>query len=334
MNFIVNKNVDKSKWQELLAESPFSSPFQTIEFYDLYNKSENFSADVFSIEDEGKYSALAVVTIQKEKGIKSFFSRRAIIYGGVVLKSNNEADLELLLKSLKSYYKGKVIYIEIRNNFDYTPLMSIFKSNDWIFNEHLNVQLNTYDTNLESLLSNMKYNRRREIKLSIKEGAKVELANSKEEVVDLYNILDDMYKERVKLPLPDLSFFINLFNNDKVGKVFIVKHNDKIIGGSFCVFYDNMTINTLYYTGLRGYHKKVFPTHLAVYGALNYAIDNNLKMLDFMGAGKPNVDYGVRDYKLKFGGEIVEYGRFLLVVNSFLYKLGTYVVDKLKNRKR
>ena len=46
---------------------------------------------------------------------------------------------------------------------------------------------------------------------------------------------------------------------------------------------------------------KNFPTHLAIIGVIKYAIKNNIKVVDLMGAGKPDKAYGVRNYKLAFG---------------------------------
>ena len=41
-----------------------------------------------------------------------------------------------------------------------------------------------------------------------------------------------------------------------------------------------------------------------------------------MGAGKPDKAYGVRNYKLAFGGDLAEHGRFINILNPILYKLG------------
>ena len=49
-----------------------------------------------------------------------------------------------------------------------------------------------------------------------------------------------------------------------------------------------------------------------------------------MGAGKPNVPYGVRDFKAEFGGQLVEHGRFLHICQPFLYRIGTLGVRLLK----
>jgi lipid II:glycine glycyltransferase (peptidoglycan interpeptide bridge formation enzyme) len=50
-----------------------------------------------------------------------------------------------------------------------------------------------------------------------------------------------------------------------------------------------------------------------------------------MGAGKPDDGgYGVRDFKLKFGGELVELGRYIHVCNRLLFAVGKYGVKIMK----
>jgi len=41
-----------------------------------------------------------------------------------------------------------------------------------------------------------------------------------------------------------------------------------------------------------------------------------------MGAGKSGESYGVRDFKARFGGEMVEFGRFLNIRKPLFYILG------------
>ena len=57
-------------------------------------------------------------------------------------------------------------------------------------------------------------------------------------------------------------------------------------------------------------YKKQYPSALATYAPLEYAIKKNINSFDFLGAGSPEKDYGVREFKSRFGGELVEYGRF------------------------
>lgn len=332
-NIYINELVDRKLWIDLLNRSKFTSPFQTPEFFDFFNHNHNMKASVFALGNKMTYDALCVVTLQKEKGVKGYFSRRAIIYGGIVLSDEaiNE-EVQYFLSAVSNLLTRSAIYFEIRNFFNYSVLKASLYNSGWSYSPHLNFQLSLKNVSKESIIKKFKYNRRREIKQSISEGATYGLCENEKEIEAVYSILHDLYKTKVKLPLPSLSYFLSLFRA-QIAQVFVVKHQGKIIGGSICPYIDKRAIYTYYYCGLRNYHKKIFPTHLAVVAAMEYAIDKSIPIIDFMGAGKPGDHYGVRDYKSQFGGELVEHGRFIKVLNPFLYaigKLGLKVLSKLK----
>ena len=52
-----------------------------------------------------------------------------------------------------------------------------------------------------------------------------------------------------------------------------------------------------------------------------------------MGAGKPDEQYSVRDFKAEFGGEMVEHGRFLCINKPLLYQIGKAGLAILKRCK-
>jgi len=52
-----------------------------------------------------------------------------------------------------------------------------------------------------------------------------------------------------------------------------------------------------------------------------------------IGAGSADSDYGVREFKSKFGGELVQYGRFLRVNNKLLYNIGKFGLKILQKSK-
>ncbi|MES2590513.1 MAG: hypothetical protein V4608_01425 [Bacteroidota bacterium] len=325
--------IDENKWSKFLLNSPYTTPFQTSDFFLFFNETPNCRADLFVILEEDKIQSSCIVTIQKEKGIKALFSKRAIIYGGPIFINENPKAATALLEYVYNYLKREVIYIEVRNLKDYAIFTSMFLDEKWKYIPYLNVQLFFENKDKDELLSGMKYNRRREIKLSIKEGAYSSEAKNIKEVEELYVILNDLYQTKVKLPLPDADYFFKLFKSD-IGKVFVVKHNETIIGGSFCIYYPDLMIYTLYYCGVRDYHKKIFPTHLAILAAIDFGIKNGLRGIDLMGAGQPNEEYGVRNYKAEFGGDMVEHGRFIKICNPFLFQLGKIGLAVLKKIKK
>ncbi|NTW32849.1 MAG: hypothetical protein HGB12_09525 [Bacteroidetes bacterium] len=332
MKIVKNDKVNKFEWKELTDKTAFLSPFQTESFYNFYNSISNYSAEVFAVEENNKIISLVVITIQKEKGVKAFFSKRGIIYGGPLIANDNEGSLIFLMDKVINYYKKKLIYIEIRNFFNYSQFYSKFKSKKWIFIPYLNYTLNIENKTLPEVLSLMKYNRRREIKLSLERNSSYKECETEEELIDLYNILKSLYVAKVKLPIPNFDFFKGIWNSS-IGKVFVVIHEGRVIGGSFCIYVNGHSIYTMYYCGLREYDKKIFPTHLAVLAAIDYAINNNCKILDFMGAGLKGEEYGVRSYKHEFGGVLNEFGRYRIILKPFLFKVGLTGLELLKKLK-
>jgi lipid II:glycine glycyltransferase (peptidoglycan interpeptide bridge formation enzyme) len=58
-----------------------------------------------------------------------------------------------------------------------------------------------------------------------------------------------------------------------------------------------------------------------------------MAQLDLMGAGRPDEQYGVRDFKAEFGGEMVEYGRYVYAHRSLMYKMGTRLIENKFHKK-
>lgn len=332
MKLVTNEDIDLIKWKELELVSGFSSPFQTNEFYKFINNNSRLRAEVFAVENDKNYLVLILVVILREKGIKGYFSRRGIIYGGPLLSTKDDSALQFILHNISKALRNRVIYLETRNFFNYEKYKSTFLEENWSYTRYLNFQINVKDKNIDDALSQMKYNRRREIKLSIANGASYRVAESIKEVEEVYLILKQLFKERVKLPIPDWDFFRSLYFSE-TGKVFVVLYEGKIIAGSFCMLLPERNIYTWDYCGFREIEKKIYPTSLAVFAVIDYAVNNNITLIDMMGAGKPDIKYGVRDYKSQFGGDLVEHGRFLRIVNPQLYYIGKYALKLLSKLK-
>lgn len=318
----IYNEISTSDWNKFLLNSTYASPFQTKEFYSFLKEYPLIDASLLILSVNDKIKAIVLISIMKESGIMGFFSKRGIIFGGPVLSDDiSPEELEFFLKEVSRQMKWGSIYLETRNFFDYSAHKQAFINVGWYYEPYLNFQLSLQNVNKVTLPKLFKYNRRREIKQSIAEGATYRLCANEKEVEEVYGILLDLYITKVKLPIPSLLYFLNLYRA-QIAKVFVVKHQGKTIGGSICPYLEKKAIYTYYYCGIRDYHKKIFPTHLAVLAAIEYAIDNNIPIIDFMGAGKPGDQYGVRNYKSQFGGQLVEHGRFIKIQNPFMYKIG------------
>ncbi|MHC1731142.1 MAG: lipid II:glycine glycyltransferase FemX [Bacteroidales bacterium] len=319
MKVLTNEHIDIALWEEFVAGNPHATPFQTWEFYRLLNHAEPSSGQAVCVAGEDRILALAVIQIQKERGIKGFFSRRGVIFGGPLLDPSFPEAMALLLEGMHGLLRHRVIYLETRNQSDFSSYRNVFEGKGWVYHEHLNCVLGIESR--EQVLSGMSESRRRQIRMSLDNGATWEECGSLDDLKELYSLLSELYTKEVRLPLPPLEFFTAIYKL-RFGKIFIVRHNGRIIGGSFCPVLEKRAVYTFYYYGLKDFHKKIFPTHLALMAAIEYALQNRIGKVDFMGAGKPGKDYGVRDYKLKFGCELQEQGRFIRIESPLLYRIG------------
>ena len=214
--------------------------------------------------------------------------------------------------------KKKAIYIEFRNYSDYSKYKFCIDKTGFNYQPHLNFHLNvTLHDNLYSKISESKI---RQIKQTEKSGVIYEEANNKIDIQEFYNQLNNLHKSKIKTPLFPIEFFLKIANQS-FSKFYIVKSYKHVMGGIICVF-DDKKVYEWYVCGSDTENSGIYPSVLATWAGINFASSNGFEVFDFMGAGKPNKKYGVRDFKAKFGGELVEHGRFLYICNQLLFTIG------------
>lgn len=325
-------------WQKLVDESPYSTWFQTQEAYQFYaaNK-EEMTPFACGVERDGELRAVVVGYITREKSaIKQYLTRRAIIIGGpLIADSAIEEDIARLLYAIQQpcrliaqspyrpTWRNLPIYIESRNFHDYSHWKYVFEACGFSYQPHLNIQV-TCDA-----AHTMSEQRRRQVKKAIGNGATICEAQSEQDIRDWYQILHQLYREKVRTPLFTEEFFLEFYRKGW-GKYLLVKHEGKVIGGMMCPILEGSAIYEWYVCGLDEDYREQYPSVMATYAVIEYAKENGLPLFDFMGAGKPDANYGVRDFKKEFGGEVVEHGRFLCIRKPQLYAIGKMGVKLLK----
>ena len=324
--------INQEQWKELVDNSPNTSFFQTPECYYFFASLSFLKPFVFGVSENDKLVGIVTgYVISDGIFVKKFFSRRAIVPGGLLLDASvSDGSIASLLNCFKKELKHRSIYIEMRNYTDYSDTRSAIEKSKFVYSPHLNFHVPTIT--LDDALKQLSTTKRRDIKLSKKAGAEWVETTDPSEIAAYYQILSDLYKTKVKTPLFPQEFFqkLALLPN---GKIFVLKLENEIIGGSVCVLLPGKTLYEWFVCGLDGKYKNVFPSTLATWAAIEYSATNGIPRFDMMGAGKPDDGYGVREFKSKFGGELVEHGRFLYLNHPYLYKLGKYVINKYKSDK-
>ena len=325
------KDIVSSKWEALVRASSVATWFQTKEAYDFFDSLSFLEVFALGVEEEGRLTGVVVGIIQKDGGkLKQYLSRRAIINGGPLLDDNiTDEELSMLLNALKSRLNRKTIFVETRNFNDYSRWRHIFETCGFEYEPHYDVIVDT--TSIESVSNRLDRNRRRNIKKANENGLIIEQSVSNDDLYQFYQMLNELYRSKVKTPLWPFEFFQKLKNLESA-HFFMAKDSEgKLIGGLVCVALESRIVHALFACGDDQNNKALSPSVMVNYAGVCYAAEQGFSHFDFMGAGKPDDGgYGVRDFKLKFGGELVEFGRFVHVCNRLLFAVGKFGVKILK----
>jgi len=249
---------------------------------------------------------------------------RTLVYGGPLLaegtRLQREMTLKVLLRALQDEARSRSLFTQLRNFHDLSDYKPLFRDAGFEWHDHLNQLVDT--SSEEALWKGLSESRRRQVQKSLDNGAEVVHDPSPAQVDDLYAILQELYTKKVRKPLPSRAFFHALSGmpGDQAITI-VVTHQKKVIGGIVCPVLPGKVMYEWYVCGLdRAYKDRgIHPSVLATWEALEYAAGNGIPEFDFMGMGTPDEAYGVRTFKERFGGRMVNHGRYSTVNRKLLY---------------
>lgn len=266
------------------------------------------------------------VQISLREGFLARLTTRSVIYGGVLFEpsSRGRDSLELLFNSYRQLSGHINLFTEIRNHIDLKNVQTILNSCGFAYEDHLNFIIDL-DITPDMIFKNIGRRTRKNIRRGLKRGnVIIEEAKSNEQIRACYNLVNKSY-QAARIPLVDRTFFESAFNLLYPGKLvrFTLAYNNNIpIAASMELMYKD-TIHGMY-GGVDRAFSRHMPGELIMWHILKWGAENGYKRYDFGGAGKPNEEYGVREFKAKFGGKLVNYGR-----NNHIHKPSLFAISKV-----
>lgn len=295
-----------------------------------YFQSENYYKLISCLKSikvyQTTYADLKLISIESTNLIKKYFSCRNLIIDPEINKFKNAINTEELKKI--SGLNKKAIFTELRFHKDITDIELKLSGKNIYKSDYYNILVNTGKAEKE-LYNAISSSKKRQIKSSVKNNLKVIIVDNEKDVIDFYNILHNHYKKKVKKPVYPLDFFLSFFREKENGFIFIAKYNEKVIGGMFAPVFENEIIYEWYIAAedIEYKAKGIYPSVLITWEVIKFASINGFKTFDFMGAGPVDKDYGVRQFKLQFGGELIKTARIRLIHKPFLFKIGEIAIQ-------
>lgn len=251
------------------------------------------------------------------------FTEKTYVYG-VGEYFNTERKREEIFNELLTYfttlYKEGSFLLEFRNLEE--PLFGYryFRQNGYFPVRWLRVRNSIHHEQLDKWMS---ASRKRQIARGLKNGASIEIASSLEDIRAFFMMLKKYYSPKVHRYLPDFHLFA-FFSEESfpagMGKIFIVRYKEKIIGGSVCLFSDD-TAYLMFSAGMRKSYPLLYPGVLAVWEAMTYAREHGYSHFEFIEAGLPFKKFSYRDFILRFGGKQLSTRRWFKVRWNWLNRL-------------
>jgi serine/alanine adding enzyme len=329
-------SIDRFSWNGFILNHPNGSIFQSPEMYDVFRNTKNYEPVFLAVtDDSGILRSLLLAVIQKEhSGLLGLLSARAIITYGPLVLSDSDESLELLLKEYDSIIRRNVIYSQIRNFKSSITIGNTLTVNGFKRVDHLNI-IQNLNIGEDELWRNLSKSRKKGIKKALSEDFSFDFGQSEPCIAEFHKLLSQTYK-RIRLPFPGLGHFFEIgksFTEDHFGVFFIRRESIPIAALFVLIFKDTMYG---YYMGATGdpSEMKNKPIDLLFWLVFKWAIERNIAYFDWMGAGKPNEDYGVRDFKLQYGGTPVNVGRYEKIHKRTLYSIATAGLYIWRGRKK
>jgi len=325
------ESIDAQKWEVFVQNHPNGNIFQSNHFYRIYRETEGYDPlALFVLDENDEIVGLQVsVIIRLFNNLLDRVSSRSIIFGGPLILDDDKSILEFLLTEYNSRIQGKVILSQYRNMWDTSTMKQVFSDHDFNLEDHLDILIDLSQGE-EKVWEGMKRARRKNIRKAYGSNVitrQIDL-NEDANLQKVYDLIKVVYK-RIKLPLHPFSFFKNSVST--LGDRMIclgLFHENEMIAARIVLGYKKLLYD--WYAGADNDKLNLRPNDVLPWEVMRFGAANSYEKFDFGGAGKPNVPYGVRDHKMKFGGELVNYGRYEKIHSPLIYKCAVAAIELKK----
>jgi len=320
----VVRNLDLSQWKKFVDNHPLGNIFHTPEMFEVYAHTQGYYPELWAtVSDSNEILALFLpVQISLFGSVLRPFTTRAVSFGSTLCTQDarGEEALDLLLHIYNQSTKNKILFTELRNLANISYMRPQLEKQGFVYEDHLNFIINL-DRPVDEIWKSIRSNARRNIQKSRKMELVIEEASSIDQLPEAYEVLKEVYK-RIQVPLPDRSLFESAFHiltPCGMMKTLLAKVDGKTAGILFLLLYKDVVF--YWYTGTSREYSPYRTNDLLVWHSLEFGQKNGYRLFDFGGGGKPDEEYGVRDFKAKYGGELVNFGRNIRVHSPLKLKL-------------
>jgi serine/alanine adding enzyme len=317
MTVRIVRRLERDAWSEAVAGAPNGNVFHTPEMADVFALAAGHRPSLWAaVDDDDRVLALMTpVQVASLGGLLSTMTTRSIAYGGVLMANDPRSPVAVraMLEAYAASRDRRALFTEIRNLDDSTPWKSTFERTGYRYDAHLNYLI-SLDRPADDVLQAMGRRTRHHIRRAIRRGnVEVVEITKLDELDDWYATLRLSYVH-AGVPVGPRSLFAAAWQVLRPAGMLHL-YTARIDGVTAACSAELTYRDRVYgwYAGTDRRYSASVPSELLMWRVIEWGVANGYRTYDFGGAGRPGEPYGVRDFKAKFGGEMVEYGRYLTV---------------------
>lgn len=312
---IVNQ-LNESDWKQFVDQHPQGNIFHTPEMFEVFAHAKGFRPMLWAaLPGNGQIEALFLPVQVTLYDLMRPITTRAISYGSVLCESSKEGHqaLSTLLKTYVHENRLACLFTELRNVSNLENEQPLLAEQGFAYEKHLNYLIDLKRAP-EEIFQSIGARTRKNIRHGLNKGeVTIQEATNPEQIGACYNLLSQTYRA-ARVPLADRSLFdaaFDLLHPKQMIRFTLAYVGDAPAAVSVELLYKDVMYG--WYGGMDRTYSRYVPNELLMWHVLKWGSENGYNIYDFGGAGKPEEEYGVRDFKAKFGGELVCYGRNVYV---------------------
>lgn len=313
----VVRDLDEDLWRGFVDRHPHGNVFHTPEMFAVFDRAEGHDPELWAVLD-GACDVLALMTpvhVTLSRGLMQRLTTRSIAYGSVLCRDDPRGRdaLRLLLTNYAEETRHRSLFTELRNLHDLGDLRGSLEGCGYVYEDHLDYLLDL-DRPAEVILEGIGRKTRKAIRKGLRDGhVHVTEVADRSELADLYELLRQTYGN-ARVPLADRSLFeaaSDVLGPRGMVKLFLARVQGAPAACSVELRYKDVIYG--WYGGTDRAYGRYIPNEMLTWHVLEWGAGSDARTYDFGGAGRPGEAYGVRDFKAKFGGELVSFGRYVRV---------------------
>jgi serine/alanine adding enzyme len=320
------KKLNEKDWKQFVEQHPQGNIFHTPEMFNVFSRARGFHPMLYSaVRGDGQVEALFLPVQVTLNNLLRPLTTRAISYGSVLCMPSNEGRqaLTLLLKTYVQDNRTTCLFTELRNVSDIEEQQTVLSEQGFVYEDHLNYLIDL-NRSPEDLFQSIGARTRKNIRHGLNKGeVTIHEVTEPEQIGICYKILSQTY-QNAKVPLADRSLFdaaFDLLYPKGMIRFALAYVGNEPVAVSVELLYKDVMYG--WYGGMDRAYSRYVPNELLMWDVLKWGSENGYRLYDFGGAGKPDEEYGVRDFKAKFGGKLVCYGR-----NTYVHMPGVLWLSK------